>query len=92
MVEAVATVDEPGKQWAIALINRHPSENVACTVKMKNMLLDGTHNATVLTGESPDSYNDIEHPNRVAPKKTTLVFKKGVVILPPHSLTIIHGA
>lgn len=90
VMDAIATVDESGKQWAIALVNRHPSENGSCTVKMGNVLLDGTYKATVLTGKSPDSYNDIQHPDRVAPKKLELTFKNGVVNLPPHSLTIVH--
>jgi alpha-N-arabinofuranosidase len=90
VVDAIATVDESGKTWAIALVNRHPSNSVACTIKMKNMLLDGEYDATILTGESPDSYNDIEHPNRVTPKKTKLTFRKGVASLPAHSLTIIN--
>ena len=46
--------------------------------------------ATVLTGESPDSYNDIEHPDRVAPKGDQITFKNGIANLPPHSLTIIR--
>ena len=90
VVDAIATVDKPGKNWSIALVNRHPSDALACTVKMKDTLLDGEYDATVLTGESADSYNDIEHPNRVVPKKTKLTFKKGVVNLSPHSLVIVH--
>lgn len=62
---------------------------LACTVTVKDRLLDGKYAATVLAGDSQDSYNDIEHPNRVAPQKTTLTFTKGVVNLPPHSLTIV---
>ena len=89
VVDAITTVDESGKQWAIALVNRHPSDAVACSVKMKDRPLEGTYEATVLAGESPDSYNDIEHPNRVVPEKTTLTFTKGAVHLPPHSLTIV---
>jgi len=38
----------------------------------------------------PDCYNDIEHPDRVAPKEVKLAFKKGVVNLRAHSLTIVH--
>jgi alpha-N-arabinofuranosidase len=72
------------------LVNRHPSESVACTIKIKDWLLDGEYDATVLTGESTGSCNDIEHPNRVAPKKTKLTFRNDVANLPPHSLTIIH--
>jgi len=90
VVDAIATVDESGKHWAIALVNRHPSASVACTLKMGNRLLNGKYKATILAGESPDSYNDIEHPNRVAPQKVELIFRKGVAALPPHSLTIAH--
>jgi alpha-N-arabinofuranosidase len=90
VVDAIATVDKSGEQWAIALVNRHPSNSVACTVKMKDDLLDGAYDATILTGKSADDYNDIEHPNRVAPKNIKLKFKKGVANLPAHSLTIVH--
>jgi alpha-N-arabinofuranosidase len=89
VVDAIATVNKSGNSWAIALMNRHPSKNVACTVNMSDTPLDGAHTATVLTGESPDAFNDIEHPNRVAPKKVQVMFNNGVVDLPPHSLTIV---
>ena len=71
-------------------MNRHPKKNLECKVKMGDKLLNGTYNATILTGENTDSYNDNEHPNRVAPKEVELKFKNGVVYLPPHSLTIVH--
>lgn len=89
MVDAIATVDQSGKKWAVAMMNRHPSKEVACTLKMAEQLVDGTYEATILTGGSPDAYNDIEHPNRVAPKKIELTFKKGITSLPPHSLAIV---
>jgi alpha-N-arabinofuranosidase len=90
VVDAIATVDESGKRWAISLVNRHPLQNVACTIKIKDILLGGTYEATILTAESADAYNDIEHPERVAPKKTELTFEKGIITLPPHSLTIVR--
>ena len=90
VLDAVATVEESGKTWSIALVNRHPSQNVACTVKMKDTLLTGRYDATVLAGDSPAAFNDVEHPKRVVPEKTHLTFKKGVVRLAPHSLTIIR--
>jgi alpha-N-arabinofuranosidase len=91
-VEAVATVNESGNQWAIALINRHPSESVTCTLELKDIPLDGTFKATILTGDSPDAYNDIEHPDRVVPQEVELVFKNGITSLPPHSLTILKAS
>jgi alpha-N-arabinofuranosidase len=90
VVEAVATVDKAGKQWAIALLNRHPSEAVSCAVRMKDAPLAGTHEATVLAGDSPDAYNDVEHPDRVVPQKTRLTFREGAADLPPHTLTILR--
>jgi len=91
VVDAVATTNKAGKSWAVSLVNRHPSDPVTCTVKIGDALLDGVYKATILTGESADSYNDIGHPDRVAPKKIKLKFKKGVTDLPPHSLIIVEG-
>ena len=90
IIDAVATVDESGRKWAIALTNRHPSDDVACTVTMKDSLPDGMYNATVLAGDAPDAYNDIDNPDRVVPEKTQVEVKDSVVNLPPHSLTIVE--
>ncbi len=60
-----------------------------CFVRVADRALEGEYPATLLTGSSPDSYNDIEHPDRVAPRSTHLTFAKGVVSLPPHSLAIV---
>jgi len=89
VVDAVATTNESGKSWSIAVVNRHPLQDVACKVKMKDVLLEGTYEATILAGDSPEAYNDIDHPERVVPEKRQLVFRDGVVNLPPHSLTIV---
>lgn len=88
-IDAVATVDESGKRWSIAIINRHPSRVVRCALDLKGTPLDGTFKATVLTSDSPDSYNDIKRPDRVMPHDVELIIKKGIVNLPPHSLTIL---
>ena len=90
MVDAIATVDESGDNWAVALVNRHPSEAVLCTLEIGALPIDGTYKATILTGDSPDAYNDIEHPDRVAPRETALTFEQGTVSLPPHSLCIVE--
>jgi len=89
VVDAIATVDDTGRRVAIALVNRHPSESVACALSMGGVPLDGTFRATRLTADSPDAYNDIDTPDRVAPKKVEQTFSKGTTSLPPHSLTIV---
>lgn len=92
VVDAIATVDKSGNTWAIALVNRHPSKDVACTVQIGDASLDGTYKATLLAGDSPDAFNDIDHPNRVAPREVELTFRNGIAKLPPHSLMIVHVA
>lgn len=92
IIDAIATVDGTGKHWSIALVNRHPAEKVACKVMLGHNPLTGTYPAKVLTGDSPDAYNDIEHPDRVVPEDVEMSFRKGTAILPPHSLTILHVA
>jgi alpha-N-arabinofuranosidase len=89
MVDAVATVDDSGSKWSIALVNRHPSKNVACTIRMKDVPPDGHYEAVILDGDSPEAFNDVEHPNRVMPRKTSLTLVHGLVDLPPHSLVIV---
>ncbi|MEY4244392.1 MAG: hypothetical protein RLZZ245_1977 [Verrucomicrobiota bacterium] len=88
-IDAVATVDESGENWSVSLINRHPSDSVSCTLKMNEMSLDGTYKATLLTGDSADSFNDLKSPARVAPRKVDLTLVKGGLDLPPHSLLIV---
>lgn len=89
-IDGIATVDKAGERWAIALVNRDPSQTVPCTVRLGDRPLEGLFDAKVLAGDSPEAFNDIEHPDRVVPEKMKLEFSRGVVNLPPHSLTIIR--
>lgn len=89
VMDAIATSDAAGKDWSIAMVNRHPSDELICRMLINGESLEGSFVATILSGDSTDSYNDIEHPNCVLPAKTQLIFKEGEVTLPPHSLTIL---
>ena len=71
-------------------MNRHPSKHLVCTVKMKDTTLDGTYKATILTGDSPDAYNDHRASGPRDAAEVELTFRKGVANLPPHSLTIVE--
>jgi alpha-L-arabinofuranosidase len=90
VADAVATVDESGKRWALSLVNRDPVQPLVCSVKFNDQPLDGKYQAVVLEGDSPDAFNDIKHPNRVVREKKEFTVKQGVVELPPHSLTILN--
>ena len=90
VADAIATVDESGRRWSIALINRHPAKAAACTVRIGEVLPDGEYEATVLAGDSPEAYNDVEHPHRVLPESRKVTIAQGALTLPPHSLTIVR--
>ncbi|MDA0765325.1 MAG: alpha-N-arabinofuranosidase [Verrucomicrobia bacterium] len=89
-LDGIATTDESGKRWAIALTNRDPEANVVCTIKLGDQLLDGTFDIATLAGDSPDAFNDAEHPDRVVPVRSQIKVSQGKVSLPPHSLSIIR--
>jgi alpha-N-arabinofuranosidase len=88
-IDVVVTQDNDGKNWSIAMVNRHPSLDGECTISINGKLLEGNFNATILSGDSPEAYNSIENPDRVFPESTALKFEKGVTMLAPHSLTIL---
>ncbi len=89
-LDAMATCDESERKWRIALVNRHPSQSLHCGVTLGGNALDGKYRATVLAGDSPDAFNDIDAPNRVTPQTISLLFVGGSVALPAHSVTIVE--
>ncbi|MCA9260990.1 MAG: hypothetical protein KDA61_17365 [Planctomycetales bacterium] len=92
IVDAVATAAPDKSKLSLILVNRHPAAALPCTVRWGDELLDGDFPASRLAGDAPDAFNDVEHPERVKPERTTLRFTSGVVELPPHSLNIVHVA
>ena len=92
-VDAVATVDESGQNIAVAIVNRHPDRTVACRIGVDGRPLpDGRYAAIVLAGDSPEAFNDIDHPDRVVPETTQIDCVRGTLTLPAHSLTIVKTA
>ena len=89
-IDSVATVDDTGKHWAVALVNRSPDHVARCTITLDTKPLEGSLDATFLVGDSTEAYNDVEHPTRVVPERKKLTFTKGTAELPAHSLTIVH--
>lgn len=90
VLDSVVTVNDVGDSWSIALVNRHPTEKVSCSLVVEGKVLDGNYGATILRGDSADSYNDAEQPDRVTPEEVSVTCEGGVVALQPHSLTILR--
>lgn len=87
--DGIATTDDSKQHWAIALVNRHPSASIEVTLRLSGKPLDDMHEATLLSADSADAFNDVEHPDRVAPRKIATSFKDGVTTVPAHSLLIV---
>jgi alpha-N-arabinofuranosidase len=90
IIDVLATVDKNGENWSVSIVNRHPTDTISSMLEFGNKPLNGNFKATILTGDSPDAYNDIDNPYQIIPKEITLLFNKGVVQLPPHSLVIVE--
>lgn len=89
-LDAVATCDEAMQSWSLALVNRRPDGPLNCQVLLGGRPLSGPHRLTVLAGDSPDAYNDVEFPDRVVPRESQHVIEQGQVELPPHSVTVVR--
>jgi alpha-N-arabinofuranosidase len=90
VLDAIVTGDAQGGRLVAALTNRHPAQQVVCSVSAGDTPLDGEIEATVLRGDSPDAFNDVEHPDRVVPERVRLDVSSGELRLPPHSVTVVE--
>lgn len=76
--------------WKLALVNRHPADELNCKLILGSPIPDGSYSATILSGDSPDAYNSPESPDRVVPLRCAVTVQDGVVTLPPHSVTVLE--
>ena len=92
VVDAILTADDSGKRHALAIVNKDPDNETA--VWLDPAIFGGKApsdlHAQVLSGNSPDDYNEVGAEDRIVPKPATIrVRKDGSVSLPPHSLTVL---
>ena len=89
-LDAMATCDEGKNVWRIVLVNRHATRAIDCTVTLCDRPLSGKFRTTILSGDSPDAYNDVDRPERVVPRKAELRFTNGTAPILPYSITILE--
>jgi len=90
VLDAAATCDDTMQKWSLALINRHPDKLLRCKVIVGGSALAGRHKVTILSGDSPEAYNDIECPDRVRPYEVEQTLTNGEIDLAPHSINLIQ--
>ncbi len=89
VLDAVVTCSEDRGSAAVALVNRHPNAVVTCRPVLKGLKGTPQVRVTTLSGDSPDAYNDVGNPNRVAPETRRLARWDGSIALPPHSVSVV---
>lgn len=87
-VDAVVTCSDNKKVLSIALVNKAPQKEAECDLGIEK--IDGVVNAEILSGDSPDAFNDVDRPMRVVPQTKQLTIRKGRVTIPAHSLVILY--
>lgn len=89
VLDGILTVNEDGTRHALVVVNKDPEHSRKLTIATTKKLprrIEGK----VLSGASPDDYNEIGAENRVTPEDRMFNVKDGSVELPPHSLTILR--
>lgn len=89
-LDAVVTRSENGRAAALAIVNRHAGAAVTCRLAVNGMPRRSPLTCTVLSGDSPDAYNDIGSPDRVVPETRQIAPDETTVTLPPHSVTVVR--
>lgn len=92
MVDAVLTADQTGRRYVLAVVNKHPDKEARLALDLQAYGQGKTRqlNGKILSGATPDDYNDIDHPDRVKPLDAKFRVEGSHVIIPPHSLAFIR--
>ncbi|HEM47069.1 MAG TPA: alpha-N-arabinofuranosidase, partial [Alphaproteobacteria bacterium] len=89
-LDAVTTCSSDRKHVAVALVNRHPRTSARWKMHLRNVMGQERAKVTILSGDSPDAYNDVAHPSRVVPHTLQLTPGATSLELPPHSISVVQ--
>jgi alpha-N-arabinofuranosidase len=90
-MDAILTCSDNKNSFAAAIINKHPEKalDFAPDFASTSSSAPKQVQATILSGSSPEDFNDIGAENRVVPVEKTLKVTNGKVNIPPHSVVIL---
>ena len=91
-LDVILTTDKGSKKYVYAIVNKHPSQNIDLKLDFTGMGKKETKEVkgTILSGKTPDDYNDIGAENRVIPRNETFKVNNSEINIPPHSLVFIY--
>lgn len=92
LLDVVLTSDENRQRYTLAVVNKSPTDDAPLALDFEGLGVKNPKrlNGTVVSGSSPDDYNDLEHPDRVVPEKHTFPVADSKVMIPAHSLVLIE--
>ena len=75
----------------MTVVNKDPDKEIGLFVDLGRWITMPTDQveAIILSGNSPNDFNDIGSENRVVPRKKVLKITEGRMAIPAHSLAII---
>ncbi|MDR0559558.1 MAG: hypothetical protein LBG92_05270 [Prevotellaceae bacterium] len=90
-LDAILTCNSDKTSFTVAVINKHPNKTIDFAPDFSTLKtsVPGQIQATVLSGASPDDWNDVGAENRVVPVEKTLKVTNGKVGIPPHSVVML---
>ena len=91
VLDVILTSDATGNRYVYSIVNKDPKREIELELDFNNINKQTPQEitGTILSGESPDDYNDIGAENRVIPQKKTFVLKNSKIKVPPHSLVFL---
>ncbi|MCR4613265.1 MAG: hypothetical protein K5778_04610 [Bacteroidaceae bacterium] len=89
--DLVLTADETRSHYVLAVVNKDPDKAQPLTLDFASLGKRQPRQlrATVLSGQSPDDYNDRNREHVVPQEQVLKVGRDGAVSIPAHSLTMI---
>jgi alpha-N-arabinofuranosidase len=91
-LDAVATLSDDQKTLSVCIINKSPSKTLELELQIPWISLRRKARLIRLSGDSPDAFNSVEHPNRVTPDTRNLDNMKqtSTITVSPHSVNILE--
>jgi alpha-N-arabinofuranosidase len=91
-VDVVATLDEPGRQAALLILNRDIKDERELTVEWDDIAPTRVLACETLTGSDLKAFNTFDAPRRVVPQTLTApaAGNRMTLKLPPRSYTVVH--
>lgn len=90
LVDLVATGNPETSALAVALLNKSDDSEAQVRLRIGGDLVSTRADLVILGAPSPDSYNDVGHPDVIQPRKVQTEIADGLLALPPHSVTVVR--